>query len=239
MSCSLFISDLHLAPSRQWVSRAFTDFLEAHQSRCEALYILGDLFEAWVGDDDDSELANEVRSALKQFTEAGPRLYLMQGNRDFLLGEDFCRQVGATLLQDPTVVDLYGTPTLLMHGDTLCSEDTEYLAFRTMTRNPAWQHQALSKSLSERRLLAAQLRQGSAEAMSNKAEDIMDATAVEVARVMAEAGVNSLIHGHTHRPQQHREPLGTRWVLGDWDRQAWFISASPDNISLHSYDINQ
>jgi UDP-2,3-diacylglucosamine hydrolase len=233
---TLFISDLHLDPSRPAVTGALADFLGRHTD-CEALYILGDLFEAWIGDDDDAPLGLEVRDMLAQFRAAGSRLYLMHGNRDFLLGEDFCRAAGATLLPDPTVADLHGTPTLLMHGDTLCTRDRDYQAFRQQARAAAWQAQLLARPLKERRQLAAQLRQVSADATSNKAEDIMDVTPAEVTRTMAEHGVSRLIHGHTHRPAIHEEQTGQRLVLGDWGPQVWYAEVSRNNFKLLNYPI--
>ncbi len=238
MSRTLFISDLHLDASRPHITGALADFLRDN-SDCDALYILGDLFEAWVGDDDDAPLCLEVAALLHAFSAAGPKLFIMVGNRDFLLGEDFCASTGATLLPDPTVIDLYGTPTLLMHGDSLCTRDEEYMAFRAQARDPRWQAQLLSQPLEERRALAARLRIMSSEANSNKAEDIMDVTPSEVDRVMAEADVTRLIHGHTHRPGRHSVAHGERVVLGDWTATGWYISATSKSLELIEFDINQ
>lgn len=238
MSRTLFISDLHLDAARPDITRALADFL-SNNTDCDSLYILGDLFEAWVGDDDDAPLAIEVAALLKQFSATGPKLFLMRGNRDFLLGDAFCKSTGAHFLPDPTVIDLYGEPTLLMHGDSLCTADTEYMAFRATARDPQWQASIMSKSLDERRVLAKQIRSMSQEANSNKAEDIMDVTPTEVARVMADAGVNRLIHGHTHRPTRHTIDSGERWVLGDWDSQGWFIQVNLEEINLNNFYINQ
>lgn len=236
MPGTAFISDLHLDASRPAVTAALAAFLQDNTHR-EALYILGDLFEAWVGDDDDAPLASEVASMLAHFSRTGPSLYLMRGNRDFLLGEAFSERCGARLLQDPCVVDLYGEPTLLMHGDSLCTADAEYMRFRSTARDPDWQADLLARPLAERRQLAAQLRAMSAEANSNKAEDIMDVTPSEVQRVMEGAGVHRLIHGHTHRPARHNEPGGERIVLGDWDRRGWYIEASPAGLELIDFPI--
>jgi UDP-2,3-diacylglucosamine hydrolase len=238
MSSTFFISDLHLDPVRPAVSEALANFLQEH-IHCDALYILGDLFDAWVGDDDDAPIAIETVRTLKAFSDAGPALYIMVGNRDFLLGEKFCVAAGATLLDDPTLVDLYGVPTLLMHGDSLCIGDTEYQAFRRKARDPRWQAELLGKSLAERRALATDLRGMSKEANSNKAEDIMDVTPEEVARHMSLAGSSRLIHGHTHRPAQHSEAHGERWVLGDWDQKGWTIRVSQEEIELIKFNINQ
>ncbi len=238
MSRTLFISDLHLDAARPEISAALAAFLERSRD-CERLYILGDLFEAWIGDDDDDAVAVETAGLLERFASGGPELLLMVGNRDFLLGEQFCRAAGATLLGDPAVVDLYGTPTLLLHGDSLCTADEEYQAFRRTARNPGWRAELLSYSLEERRGLASRLRAMSREANSNKPEDITDVTPAEVDRVMRAHGVTWMIHGHTHRPGRHDEPAGTRWVLGDWDRHGWVLEASPETIRLLDFPIKQ
>jgi len=218
--------------------RAFADFLH-NNIDCDRLYILGDLFEAWIGDDDDSHLALEISRLLAAFSNAGPRLLLMRGNRDFLLGESFCNSVGGQLILDPVVIDLQGKPTLLMHGDSLCTQDTAYQAFRKTSREPQWQAEFLDHSLDERRAIAAQLRSKSIEAKSNKAEDIMDVSGDAVARVMRKHSVEQLIHGHTHRPARHDMVNGVRWVLGDWDKQGWVLEAKPGEIKLNSFDIFQ
>ena len=236
MSVTLFISDLHLDTARPAVTQALAEFLDQNR-RCECLYILGDLFEVWLGDDDDSALATEIGGLLKEFAASGPALYLMQGNRDFLLGQDFCNSIGARLLPDPTVIDLYGQATLIMHGDSLCTADVEYQAFRKTARDPRWQTEVLARSLEDRRAFAAQLRSMSKEANSNKAEDIMDVTAAEVERLMACHQVRQLIHGHTHRPARHDGPTGTRWVLGDWAAHGWVIRASLEDIELDNFNI--
>ena len=236
MSSTLFIADLHLDPARPYVIRALADFLSQH-SNCDRLYILGDLFDAWVGDDDDAPFVAEVASILRDFSATGPELFIMQGNRDFLLGKAFCQAVGAQLLPDPTVIDLYGEPTLLMHGDSLCTGDKEYQAFRRAARDPQWQAPLLALELPERRALAAQMRSMSREANSNKAEDIMDVTPSEVEKVMRDFNVKQLIHGHTHRPAEHVISTGRRWVLGDWDSRGWVITASPNNIKLNNFNM--
>ena len=238
MSSSFFISDLHLDTARPAVTAALATFLDDHRG-CECLYILGDLFEAWIGDDDDSPLAAEVAGLLRDFTAGGGALAIMPGNRDFLLGEAFCRAVGAQLLPDPTLVDLYGEPTLLLHGDSLCTGDVHYQAFRRSARDPRWQAELLARPLAERRGLAARLREMSREANSNKAEDIMDVAPAAVRAAMDDHGVRQMIHGHTHRPARHEEAAGLRWVLGDWDSHGWAIEASPENIRLYSFPIYQ
>ncbi len=238
MSFTVFISDLHLDPARPAVTQTLAEFLDQN-THCDSLYILGDLFEVWLGDDDDSPIALEVTALLKKFSDSGPALYLMQGNRDFLLGSAFCDATGGQLLSDPTVIDLYGTPTLLMHGDSLCTDDAEYQAFRKTARDPKWQADMLRHTLEERKALAAHLRSVSKESNSNKAQDIMDVSPVAVGEVMAEHGVVQLIHGHTHRPARHEIPSGVRWVLGDWEQQGWALHASSSKIELNEFDVKQ
>lgn len=229
---TLFISDLHLEEERRDITDAFLGFLKDKAVHAETLYILGDFFEAWIGDDEHTPLQDEVAAALKSLTDQGVDLFLMHGNRDFLIGEDYCIRVGGTLLNDPTVVDLYGTPTLLMHGDSLCTADVEYQKFRANMRNPQWQAMFLKRPLADRQVVARQLREMSMAKNQGKKEDIMDVTKDEVVRVMEEHGVQRLIHGHTHRPAIHDleangEPA-KRFVLGDWDSHVWWIEVGPD-----------
>ncbi|MCH8497515.1 MAG: UDP-2,3-diacylglucosamine diphosphatase [Marinobacter sp.] len=228
---TLFISDLHLEESRPDITEALLGFLKKEAAGAEALYILGDFFEAWIGDDERTPLQDQVADALRALSAKGTRLYLMHGNRDFLIGEDYCQRVGATLLDDPTVIDLYGTPTLLMHGDSLCTLDVEYQKFRSNMRNAQWQQMFLQRPLADRQLVARQLRQISMAKNQGKQESIMDVTPEEVVRVMAEHNVQRLIHGHTHRPAVHdlevADQPSQRLVLGDWDQALWWIEAQP------------
>ena len=233
---SYIISDLHLDESRPDITRAFFDFLERRAAGAEALYILGDFFEVWVGDDDDAPLAAEVADALGRFSSGGAELYLMHGNRDFLLGQDFAHRCGAILLPDPSLVTLAGQKVLLMHGDSLCTRDQEYMAFRQQARDPQWQQALLAKPLEERRQIAAQIRAVSKSMNSRKAEDIMDVTPSEVEAAMRQHGVHTLIHGHTHRPARHQlevdgEPA-ERIVLGDWGELGWCVKADKNSLEL-------
>ncbi len=238
MSSTCFISDLHLDPARPAVIQALAAFLKRH-THCAKLYILGDLFEAWPGDDDDSAVATGVANMLRDFSAAGPGLYIMRGNRDFLIGEQFCSAAGATLLSDPTVIDLCGEPTLLMHGDSLCTADADYQKFRRTARDPAWQASMMARPLAERRALAVSLRAMSTEANSLKSEDIMDVSPPEVARQMRAHGVRQLIHGHTHRPARHETDTGLRWVLGAWEEQGWVLEAGVTGLKLSKINIYQ
>lgn len=230
---TLFISDLHLEESRPDITRAFLAFLGEKATGAESLYILGDFFEAWIGDDERTPLQEQVAGALRQLSDSGTRLFLMHGNRDFLIGEDFCARAGATLLDDPTVIDLYGTPTLLMHGDSLCTADVEYQKFRANMRNPQWQQMILQRPLKDRQQMARQLREISMAKNQGKEEFIMDVTPEEVVKDMEHHGVQRMIHGHTHRPAVHdliaNGQPARRIVLGDWDQNVWWLEARPDD----------
>lgn len=238
---TLFISDLHLDSGRPEITQLFLAFLERARS-AEALYILGDLFEAWIGDDDDSELAQTVRTALRSLSAHGSPVFLLHGNRDFLLGEAFAQQAGVTLLDDPTVIDLYGTRTLIMHGDLLCTDDHAYQQFRAQVHAPAWQQAVLAKPLSERRQLAATLRGESQQANAAKGMELMDVNEQTVFQTMREHGVRHLIHGHTHRPAVHDFELdgapARRIVLGDWYDQGSMLYCDREGCELSSLPLN-
>lgn len=217
---TLFISDLHLDESRPQITELFLRFLSSRASEADALYILGDLFEAWVGDDDDTELAGRTLGALATLREGNVPLFVMHGNRDFLIGSAFAERTGATLLGDRHCISLNGVATLLMHGDLLCTDDVDYQALRRQLRSPAWQSEWSGKSLQERRAIAAAMRAQSIAATGGKSEEIMDVNAQAVRETMLEHGVTRLIHGHTHRPGIHTLDLNgaaaERIVLGDW-----------------------
>lgn len=238
---TLFISDLHLHESRPQITRAFFQFLDEKTKDAEALYILGDFFDAWIGDDDDALLNTQVASVLNKLSKRGTQIFLMHGNRDFLLGKKFADDAGARLIDEGTVINLYGHPTLLLHGDDLCTGDKDYINFRQQVRSVQWQQHILAQPIAARRALATQLREKSQSMNSLKAEDIMDVSQDEVISVMRKAGVKRLIHGHTHRPERHALMLdGTaaeRIVLGDWHDKAWVITATAKNIELMHWDI--
>lgn len=225
---TLFISDLHLQPSQPRLLRACLDFLGGTARGCEALYILGDLFEAWIGDDDDAPWLDELAAALRALRDSGTRLYFLHGNRDFLVGAQFAERCGMVLLPESIVIDLYGRKALLLHGDTLCTADVEYLKFREQVRNPQWQQMILGQSLDNRRVLAGALRAESKTAGGNKSLDIMDVTPEEVVHVMERENIDLMIHGHTHRPARHALVAGgkpaERIVLGDWSETlGWYL----------------
>ncbi|MBE8717706.1 UDP-2,3-diacylglucosamine diphosphatase [Cellvibrio polysaccharolyticus] len=238
---ALFISDLHLNELRPDITRAFYVFLQQKAAGADALYILGDFFDAWIGDDDDSELSQGVATALKQLSDQGTRLFFMHGNRDFLLGQDYASRCGATLIDEGTLIDLYGCPTLLLHGDSLCIDDIPYQQFRNQVRMPAWQQQVLAQPLAVRRVMAANMRSQSEGMNSLKASDIMDVNLAEVSRVMQSAGVQRLIHGHTHRPARHQLEINNqpaeRIVLGDWHSHGWCLTANEETLELESWPL--
>ena len=218
---ALFISDLHLTEERPEANERFISFLEDKARDAEALYILGDFFEYWIGDDDLGQPFPAVIAGLLQgISKNGVQLSFMHGNRDFLIGERFCAATGARLLHDPTVESVGGEKTLLMHGDTLCTDDIEYHAWRRQARDPAFQAAFLAKSLDERRRLIVQMREKSKEVVQGKTAQIMDVNDEAVREAMRRHGVRRLIHGHTHRPGRHEVALdrgyGERWVLPDW-----------------------
>ncbi len=228
---TLFISDLHLEESRPDITEAFLGFLNGTASGVDQLYILGDFFEAWIGDDERTPLQEQIAAALRKLRDSGTDIFLMHGNRDFLIGEDFCKRAGATLLDDPTVIDLHGTPTLLMHGDSLCTADVEYQKFRANMRNPQWQQMILQRPLEDRQQMARQLREISMAKNQGKEEFIMDVTPEEVVKDMEAHGVQRMIHGHTHRPAVHELIANglpaKRIVLGDWDKNVWWLETKP------------
>ena len=199
----LFISDLHLAFDKPEITRRFLEFLATHAIQSQTLYILGDLFDAWVGDDDFSPPANKIRAALKKVTDSGTAVFIQSGNRDFLLGNQFCLETGVKLLGDYHTIDLFGTPTLLMHGDLLCTDDLPYQAFRKKSRSEQWQHNVLSKPLFVRLLAARWYRVKSHFHKRQKSQDIMDVNQETVVATMIKHHCTRLIHGHTHRPNLH------------------------------------
>lgn len=238
---TLFISDLHLDSRRPAVVDLFLRFLTQKADHAESLYILGDLFEVWIGDDDDSALGQQVMAGLKGLGEKSVPVYLMVGNRDFLLGDAFAAASSATLLKDPWVVNLYGIPTLLMHGDTLCTDDVAYQQFRTRVRSSEWQSDMLARPLAERRVIAKQLRDDSQQATQEKLPTITDVNAQAVMDIMEAYGVRRLIHGHTHRPAIHdwimRGELAQRIVLGDWYNQGSVLYCDVSGCRLEGLSL--
>ena len=199
-------------------------FMDAIEGKAETLYILGDFFESWIGDDENTALQVSIKQRLKRFTDQGAALFFMHGNRDFLIGEVFAEETGAQILPDPSQVDLAGESVLLMHGDSLCTADTGYMKFRATIRNPAFLEPFLKRPIAERKITAQQLRAMSQANNQGKSMEIMDVTQEEVDKEMHKYQVNTLIHGHTHRPQVETRAEGrTRIVLGDWDKHVWYL----------------
>jgi len=230
-----FISDLHLLESRPAATEAFFAFLDRIRGAAKALYILGDLFEVWVGDDDDAPFADHIRSVLARQTAIHP-VFFVRGNRDFLIGERFSAETGVIVLEDETLIDLDGTSTLLMHGDTLCTDDVDYQAFRRVSRDTIWQRNLLAQPLAARRAYAAQVRAASQQAMGGKSEAIMDANRHAIADAFVRHSCTRLIHGHTHRPAIHHAQSadvgGLRIVLGDWYEQGSVLAMSAGRTDL-------
>ncbi|MBA1191338.1 UDP-2,3-diacylglucosamine diphosphatase [Pseudomonas entomophila] len=237
----LLISDLHLQEERPDITRAFLALLDGRARSASALYILGDFFEAWIGDDGMSPFQQSICQALRAVSDRGTAVYLMHGNRDFLIGQGFCEAAGCTLLDDPSVVDLGGERVLLMHGDSLCTRDVGYLRLRRVLRNPLTLWILRHLSLANRQRLARKLRNESKAQTQMKATEIIDVTPEEIPQVMAAHGVRTLIHGHTHRPAIHKltvdgEPA-RRIVLGDWDRQGWALQVDDQGFQLAPFAI--
>lgn len=235
----LLISDLHLEENRPQLTQAFHDFLARETPSASALYILGDFFNVWLGDDDDRPLNADIGGALQHYAAQGLKIYLLHGNRDFLLGEAFARAAGATLLHGPTLIEQAGARYLLLHGDELCTLDTDYQKFRTMVRNPAWQQQFLAQPLAARRAFAEQARATSKSMNSNKAADIMDVTPAEVEKLLSEHHWPVMIHGHTHRPAVHTLNNTRRIVLGDWGNSLWFVALADGKPQLIEQQLGQ
>ncbi|MBU2705385.1 UDP-2,3-diacylglucosamine diphosphatase [Zooshikella marina] len=223
----LFISDLHLQAKRPDLTAALAQFLIEQAPQAESLYILGDLFDAWLGDDAMDDLQQTVASQIRQLINSGTAVYFMHGNRDFLIGEDFAAQTGVQLLKDPCVITLGDQPVLLSHGDQLCTADKDYMAFRHYIRNPATIQKLLSLSVAERIAMAENIRNQSQAANQAKTDEIMDVTPAEVEKLMTEHDVKCFIHGHTHRPAIHtltiNQQPAQRIVLGDWDKKGWML----------------
>ena len=242
----LFISDLHLEEERPDITAALLGFLERQKGACEALYILGDLFEIWIGDDDASALGDRIAATLNDFHQAGSDIFILHGNRDFLLGEDYAARCGATLMDDSTTIDTAIGPALILHGDDLCTDDVDYIQFRNTVREDAWQRDFLAQSLVERRAFADQARQQSQQATATKENSIMDVNSAAVQQRLRQSGQTLMIPGHTHRPEIHdiqlSEPIDSkttarRVVLGDWDRDGWYAEINADGLTLEKFPL--
>lgn len=242
---TLFISDLHLDADNPAITQCFLNYTKSIAGS-DALYILGDFFEVWVGDDDRNQLTDTVASALSELASSGTKIYVMHGNRDFLLGNAYAQRCNAKLIADPTVIECYGNKLVLLHGDSLCTRDIDYMQFRKMVRSERWQNDFLERSLVERHMIAQQTRQQSKEQSSHKASEIMDVTPQEVLKVLYDKQVNIMVHGHTHRPSVHtlrlQDPINEknealRIVLGSWDSKAWALEFSKQGYELKHFPL--
>lgn len=221
MSHTLFISDLHLSEDQVHITQLFLNFARNTAPLADALYILGDLFEYWAGDDDgNTPFHQQIISAMREVSRIGTPVFIMHGNRDFLMDKQLAQECHATMLPDPTLIDLYGTPTLLTHGDALCTDDKEYQAFRKQVREPVWRNNFLAQPLVQRKAQIEQLRKMSEIQKQTKAMDIMDVNLAAVAELFRNHHYPRMIHGHTHRLKHHLHEVDgkacERWVLGDW-----------------------
>jgi UDP-2,3-diacylglucosamine hydrolase len=246
----LLISDLHLHHSRPDITSALCWFLQTIAPDSKHLYILGDLFEAWIGDDAADPLGDLVATELRQLSNQGTAIYLMHGNRDFLIGKDFATRCGATLVEEPLVFDVDGRKFALLHGDVLCTRDTDYLEFRRMVRNPEWQNAFLAQSVAQRQEFAVQARKQSKQATASTSATVMDVTEAAVTEMFQRLQIDTMIHGHTHRPAEHEIVIADgghknrrprrRIVLGDWDRRGWYGHIDEHgNASLHKFNLAQ
>ena len=236
---TLFIADLHLQTEEPAITAGFLRFLQGEARQADALYILGDLFEAWIGDDDPNPLHREMAAAIHALVDSGVPCYFIHGNRDFLIGKRYARESGMTLLPEEQVLDLYGRKVLIMHGDTLCTDDTGYLAFRAKVHTPWIQKVFLALPLFIRNRIAARMRAGSKAANSSKSMTIMDVNPQAVVRVMEKHDVQWLIHGHTHRPDVHSliangQPAH-RVVLGAWHTEGSMVKVTPEGVELIAF----
>ena len=236
---TLFISDLHLTPERPDLAQAFFAFLEQQAAGAASLYILGDFFDYWIGDDLMSPFQTRVAEALAALAAAGTRVFVMHGNRDFLIGADFCRKAGCQLLADPALIELGGQRLLLLHGDSLCAGDTRYLRYRRVVRNSWVQRGFLALPARWREKLAQRLRVGSRSLQPRASDPRADVDPAEVVAVLGAHETSTMIHGHTHKPAVHDLPTGgQRWVLGDWDRLGWWLCHDERGLRLESFSIN-
>ena len=243
---TLFLSDVHLSPETPDIAQQFLQLLNEKGRNADAIYILGDLFEYWLGDDAITPLHQPFIESIKQFSSADIPVYFVHGNRDFLIGSDFESKTGCKVLDDPSIIDLYGTPTLLTHGDLLCSDDHVYLAFRQTVRDPAWQTHFFNMTMEERIALAKKARDVSKDhgtANVDHENKIMDANEETVKTFFLENDVQQMIHGHTHRPAIHHIDLSNdkkaiRYVLGDWEHGPSYIIANEKSIELFDSRVN-
>ena len=233
---TLFLSDIHVSDQHPEISDHLKEFLLKEESKTNAIYVLGDLFEYWLGDDDPNPSFAEIKNLLKTLSDKNISLFFMHGNRDFLIGESFAKETGCQILHDPCVIDLFGKKVLISHGDIFCTDDKEYQLFRNQTRDPAWKESILSKSLSFREEFAKQARLESSIHTSLKKNEIMDVNKDEILKIYEKYNVDIIIHGHTHRPAIHDVSFNgrnyQRIVLGDWYEQGSILRCSEKGFDL-------
>ena len=232
-----FISDLHLSENTPSVTQGFFEFLKTAAQELSHLYILGDLFEAWVGDDDDSQHAMSVMQKINHATRNGLEIFFIHGNRDFLCGQKFAEQSNLTLLPDPFFLNFFDQKIALSHGDNFCTEDLEYIKFKKEVRSEKWQQEFLQKTLDDRLKIASNMRDASQKNNSNKDILIMDVTPTAIQEFFAEHRIDLLIHGHTHRPNTHQINSGTRIVLGDWHKTGWCLMLDEQQQELKEFTL--
>lgn len=238
---TFFISDLHLDASRKSAIQAFEHFLGSTIKGARALYILGDLVDTWIGDDDHSPFVRQLKVMLAQCSSSGTRLFFVHGNRDFLIGKKFSEDAAVKILDEHKVIDLYGEKVLILHGDTLCTDDLDYQQFRKKVRNPDWQRSILGYPLYVRRMMARYYRYRSQKANGKKSEEIMDVNNDSVIQAFEKFQATTMIHGHTHRPDRHQVDVNgvacERIVLGEWDTSGWYLKVQPDSKELVKFPI--
>ena len=232
-----FISDIHLSDKHPELTQAFYTFLKESKEACTHLFILGDLFEAWIGDDDSTPLIQEIKSALREFTTNGPETFFIHGNRDFLIGQTFAEETGITILPDPYSLVINEQKIVISHGDFLCTDDVDYITFRNQVRTQEWQSNFLQKPLSEREAIAASMRDASQEATAEKSNTITDVNLDAVNNFIDEHKPDFFIHGHTHRPDIHNLESAKRIVLGDWGDSGWYCWLDKDSYQLEQFSI--
>ena len=232
-----FISDIHLSEDSPHLTNAFKTFLNESKESCTHLFILGDLFEIWVGDDDDSPFIHDIKEMLIDFISDGPETFFMHGNRDFLVGEAFAEETGISILPDPYTLEINNQKVILSHGDFLCTGDKDYIDFRSQVRNEDWQSNFLCKTLDERKQIAAGMRLDSKDATSKKLNLITDVNNQSVENFINEHQPHLFIHGHTHRPNIHVVKTSKRIVLGDWEDYGWFLSVNEQEFDLEKFPI--
>jgi UDP-2,3-diacylglucosamine hydrolase len=232
-----FISDLHLSENTPSVTEGFFEFLKTAAQELSHLYILGDLFEAWVGDDDDSQHAMSVMQKINHATRNGLEIFFIHGNRDFLCGQKFAEQSNLTLLPDPFFLNFFDQKIALSHGDNFCTEDLEYIKFKKEVRSEKWQQEFLQKPLDDRLNIASNMRDASQKNNSNKDISIMDVTPNAIQEFFVEHRIDLLIHGHTHRPNTHQINSGTRIVLGDWHKTGWCLMLDEQQQELKEFTL--